>query len=358
MAKVTQLVSAFNKEFKAEIARQGLVWDAIDRIPTGWFELDLQLGGGFPIGRVSEIYGMEASMKTTIALKIIAHAQRMWPDKIPIFIDVEGHLDHGWAKKMGVDISPDRIIHALPDNTEQCIDMIEGFAMAEDVSVIVLDSIAAMVTQAELNKSAEDTIVGNSGLAANKLYRRLGSALGKQRREGMNRPTVIFINQIRSKVGVMFGSNETTPGGNSFKFIASLRLRTYGKDVFKKKDDPMPTHREIGVMVKKYKIPIVNAKGSVKVGLFNSEDGKIRLGESDFWNPLYYYLCDLSMFMKSATGGGYDLIDTETGAVEEHFKTVTEFREKALADEEYSTMLQNRVFAQMLGNDGDLIVQE
>ena len=150
---VLALVKGINKKSSKDIATVGITYADPDRLSTGYFALDLATGGGVPIGRVSIIYGPESSMKTTLALKLIANAKKRWPEKKAVFIDVEGHMSKSWAAAMGVDV--DKLIYILPENAESVVDMVEAFTQAEDISVLALDSLAAMVTNHELNSDAD-----------------------------------------------------------------------------------------------------------------------------------------------------------------------------------------------------------
>lgn len=321
------------------------MYDNPGRIPTGWFEFDLQIGGGFPIGKVTEIFGMEASMKTTATLKAIASAQRLYPDKTAVFIDIEGHLDRQWAAQMGVNV--DTLYYVQPDNTEQTIDLIEGMAYASDVSVIVLDSIAAMVTQSELDKSAADVLVGTSGLAANKLYRRLGNALGKQRRLGTNRPTILFINQLRHKM-VSMGNPEVTPGGNSFKFISVLRIRMGGSDIVESDvNKHLPAFKKVSVILKKHKVPVLNVKGEFQVATIPIPSKNLKVGQSDNVNPIIYHLSQLGLFVKGEKKG-YLLIDASSGEVAKEYETKTEFKTQLVEDVAMSDFCQGMIFSRLL----------
>ncbi len=151
------------KTFKdPDIATIGLQIEDPQRLATGLFAFDLATGGGFPLGRVSILYGKEDSMKTTLYLKAIATAQRLYPKKTAVFVDVEGVIGKKWAQQMGVDVK--KLGYVNPDNAEQMVDIVSELMYAEDVSVIVIDSLAALITQHELDKSAEDAIVGKSGM--------------------------------------------------------------------------------------------------------------------------------------------------------------------------------------------------
>src|SRR6059036_323418 len=184
-------------------------------IPTGALSLDAALGiGGLPRGRVSEIYGPESSGKTTLALHVVAEAQRL--GGIAAFIDAEHALDPAYARKLGVNI--DELLISQPDTGEQALEIAETLVRSNAVDVIVVDSVAALVPKAELDGDMGDSLPGLQARLMSQALRKLTAAISR------SGTVVIFINQIREKIGVMFGSPETTPGGRALKFYASVRL--------------------------------------------------------------------------------------------------------------------------------------
>jgi recombination protein RecA len=187
----------------------------IDGISTGSLSLDLALGGqGIPRGRVAEIFGPESSGKTTLALHVIAQAQKK--GGIAAFIDAEHALDPSWAKKLGVDL--ETLLVSQPSSGEEAMHITEMLIKSNAVDVVVIDSVAALVPQKELDGEIGDTHVGLQARLMSQSMRKLTGAISK------SRCSVIFINQIREKIGVMFGSPETTPGGRALKFYASCRI--------------------------------------------------------------------------------------------------------------------------------------
>ncbi len=187
----------------------------IDVIPTGNILIDRALGvGGFPRGRVVEIFGPESSGKTTLALTVIAQAQKR--DGLAAFIDVEHALDPGYAKRLGVNL--DDLLVSQPSSGEEALRICETLVRSNALDVIVLDSVAALVTRAELEGEIGDTTVGAQARLMSAALRKLTSLISKAR------TCCIFTNQIREKIGVMFGNPETTPGGRALKFYASMRV--------------------------------------------------------------------------------------------------------------------------------------
>jgi recombination protein RecA len=184
-------------------------------IPTGALSLDLALGGaGMPRGRVCELFGPEGSGKTTLALHVIASAQK--DGGIAAFIDAEHAMDPTWARKLGVRL--EQLLISQPDTGEQALEICELLVRSNAVDVIAIDSVAALIPKAEIEGEMGDQHVGLQARLMSQAMRKLAGAIGK------SRTTVIFINQIRIKIGVMFGNPETTPGGNALKFYSSVRI--------------------------------------------------------------------------------------------------------------------------------------
>ena len=211
-------ISSIDRQFgKGAIMRlgQGGVFDEISVIPTGALSLDVALGiGGIPRGRVTEIYGPESSGKTTLALHIIAEAQHM--GGTAAFIDAEHALDPVYAKNLGV--NTDELLISQPDTGEQALEIAETLVRSNAVDVIVIDSVAALVPKAEIEGEMGDQHVGLQARLMSQALRKLTGNLAR------SNACLIFINQVRMKIGVMFGNPETTSGGNALKFYASIRL--------------------------------------------------------------------------------------------------------------------------------------
>ncbi|HQI77974.1 MAG TPA: recombinase RecA, partial [Petrotogaceae bacterium] len=189
--------------------------EKIDVIPSGCLSLDIALGiGGFPRGRIIEIYGNESSGKTTLALQALAQAQKM--NGIAAFIDAEHALDVEYAKKLGVDV--DKLIVSQPDFGEQALEIVDSLVRSNMVDMVVVDSVAALVPKDEIEGSMGDTHVGLQARLMSQALRKLAGNVSK------SKTIVIFINQIRMKIGVMYGNPETTTGGVALKFYSSVRI--------------------------------------------------------------------------------------------------------------------------------------
>ena len=186
----------------------------VETIPSGTLSLDLALGGGYPKGRIIEVYGPESSGKTTLTLHAVAEVQKN--GGTAAFVDAEHALDPAYAKRLGVDTA--NLLVSQPDNGEQALEIVETLVRSNAVDIIVLDSVAALVPQAEIDGDMGDSLPGLQARLMSQALRKLTGIINK------SKATVIFINQIRMKIGVMFGNPETTTGGNALKFYASQRV--------------------------------------------------------------------------------------------------------------------------------------
>ena len=245
MSELKKAVKSIQKEFGegsvVQLGEQSLL--DIPVIPTGSFEIDDALGvGGFPLGRIVEIYGPESSGKTTIAIHAVAQAQRMGLNTV--FIDVEHAFDPSYAKAIGVDV--DNMLFSQPDSGEEALEIADRLTQTGEVGLIVVDSVAALVPRAELNGEMGDSHIG---LQARLMSQALRKLKGAANRTGT---CIIFINQLREKVGVMFGSPEVTPGGRALKFYASVRLDIRRKEMLK--EDGLGVGNKTKIKVVKNKV--------------------------------------------------------------------------------------------------------
>ncbi|MBC7564504.1 MAG: recombinase RecA [Gemmatimonadaceae bacterium] len=223
----------------------------VDAIPTGAINLDAAIGiGGVPRGRVTEIYGPESSGKTTLCLHVVANAQKT--GGVAAFIDAEHALDTEYARKLGVDI--DNLLISQPDTGEQALEICEILVRSGAVDVIVIDSVAALVPKAEIEGDMGDSFVGLQARLMSQALRKLTGAIAR------SNTSVIFINQLREKIGVMFGSPETTTGGKALKFYASLRLDIRRIGPVKDKEDVVGSHVRVKVVKNKVAPPFRQAE--------------------------------------------------------------------------------------------------
>jgi len=293
-------IQAIEKQFgKGSVMRLGESRTAaIESVPTGSLSLDYALGvGGLPRGRIIEIFGPESSGKTTIALHVVAEVQKMGGQAA--FVDVEHALDPAYSRLLGVDI--DNLLISQPNSGEEALEIAEMLVRSNAVDVLVVDSVAALTTKAELDGEMGDATVGMQARLMSQAMRKLTPVVS---RSGC---VCIFINQLREKIGVMFGNPETTPGGRALKFFSSVRLDIRRKEQLKDGDQAVGYTTEVKVVKNKVAPPFRKAHFDIMFGKGLSREGEI---------------IDMAEEMKivSKTGAWYSFGDTRIGQGRENAK--------------------------------------
>ncbi|NLN76939.1 MAG: recombinase RecA [Armatimonadetes bacterium] len=287
-------------------------------IPTGAISLDMALGvGGIPRGRITEIYGQESSGKTTLAYHIVAEAQKL--GGVAAFVDAEHSVDAAYAARLGVDI--DSLLVSQPDTGEEALEIVDALVRSGAVDVVVLDSVAALVPKAEIEGDMGDSHMGLQARLMSQALRKIGGSLNK------SNTAAVFINQIREKIGVMFGNPETTPGGRALKFWASVRLEVRRIETLKVSGEAVGTRVKVKVAKNKVGPPFKNAEFDIMFSQGISRSG-----------GLLDVATDLGLVTKTGTWFTYD--ETRLGQGRENAKAFLENNPELLVD------LENKIRGQ------------
>ncbi|QHJ74569.1 protein RecA [Vibrio phage VH2_2019] len=300
MASAAEVMKTVSKKIKGTSAKLASDYENCERIPTGIFELDYAMGGGFPRGKISIVYGQESSNKTNVCLRTARSDMKLGKDRMWVFMDIENHFDPVWAKRLGINL--EQLIVVKPDYAEQAVDLAEAFLMADDIHGIIIDSLAMLTPEAEASSTADRTQVGGNAKVVTALMRKMTRCL-LMCLENDRYPTVLCINQVRQKIGVMFGDPETQAGGNAVRFQSGLTLRLYGKDKIPK-GMKIPYLKETKCVIRKAKVPILNKNPEFDFVVLPYDIYQI--GESTEWTFLLAQLKDLGWMVQEGKKWKFD----------------------------------------------------
>jgi len=333
---VQDAVKKAQKRMGESVAGFGLDTTDTERVPTGLFEFDLAVGGGFPRGKASIVYGQESSNKTNLALCAIREHQRRWPDQTCIYIDVENRLSLEWAARLGVDT--DELLVMKPDYAEQVVDFVDQVLPTEDCGLVVVDSLGMMVSTFEAEAEAEKAAPGGAGIACKKLVQKSTLRLNEASKNGLT-PTLLYINQVRASMA-QYGDPEKMPGGFAPKFQSVLTVRLYGKNlnVDQKVHPTMPPGKEVRFTIKKYTVPVVASSGRFEMATIPHDN--LREGETDDFNTVIYYLEKLGHYEKEGS--------TKYRLFDEYFQRKADIKQRFLMDKAWAQKAKSRLIVDLM----------
>lgn len=331
-SELAQVLKQIRKSSPTSVGLASQILD-LERIPTGVFEFDYHTGGGFPCGRYSVVFGKESSGKTNLIFNAIKSVQLLPPPcNVAVFVDVEGTFDPTWAAQFGIDL--DKLLVIKPTHGEEAVDIIQALVKVEEVKFIGVDSVAAMISVNEDNKSVSTADVGSQSLLVKRLCNKVVLALNNEAKRN-HFPCLVFINQIRYKIGVMFGNPETMPCGETIKFLSSLTVRIDGKDkMIKEYSSELPVFKEVNARIVKSKIPVMGKTFGYDHTLLAHD--LLTVGQSASFSTVEKHLKTHGVLKKSGTGKGWVLDGL-------HQNLLSDFQQKYYAEPEYALKLQKLV---------------
>ena len=340
MSTAKEVALALKKKFGEQIGGQGAKFPAVDRVPTGFFSIDLTTGGGIPRGCVTIIFGPEGCGKTTLALKTIAEYQKRWPEDTCALFDIENQFDPAWAAVLGVDV--DKLHVYKPDYAEQAVDMIETFLYADDCGMVIIDSLAALVTVKEVEESAEKDLPGAQARVVKKLVLKTNTAMTVQRKSG-RMPTLIYINQIRYQIGVMYGNPEKMPGGMAPKYQSSMTMRLWGKRLMDKSVSAiMPARLKIDCVLQKWRVKVLGNAAQAEMIMVPHKG--LEVGQVDDWKVVEGYLREYGYLGKGGKKGWV--------MFEQEYDTLGDCREALVSDPASMDQARGMILDAMFKDDG------
>lgn len=344
-----EVLAGIRKDKGDKVVVKGNKIPVVRRLATGIFEFDFYSGGGFPCGRYSIVYGPESSNKTNLCLKAVAAAQKLSPPcNKAIWVNIEQSFDPIWAEKMGVNTSQLLVVNA--GYGEEAIDLVDALVRAEDVALVVVDSMAGLIASKEIAQSVENYDIGSSALLIKRMVNKLMIAFCEEQKRDHD-PCVILINQTRYKPGVLFGDPETMPGGEAQKFLSSLRVRLYAKNIINTALNTV-MFKETRVTVKKAKVPVRAAAFEFSLCVHAHDD--LQVGETNSFNMVKSHLQALNILVKTPKGYAIQTGDAVHPAI--HFPTLTAIQDRYAKDHIFRMVLQGLVIE--LYKDKLVLVEE
>lgn len=326
LKQLTDAQKAIHKAYGAQSGGRGFKFPNFPRLPTGILPLDISLAGGIPMGAVSLFYGNESCGKTSLALRAAAEYQRRFPDRAVCWIDVENAWDEDWVRLHGLD--PDLVHLYKPTTAEEAADVAKELGMSEDAGLVVVDSIAALASIQQLEKSAEQTVVSGAAKPSTQLLRNLGAAITEHTKAGQGL-TVIYINQPRMKIGFVMGNPEFLPGPVFQNFQAFLKLRLTAKPHLDEKIAPIPIYNDHGSRIVKKKFPCIRQSAEWQMAIYPYEHKGVKVSPLEVNNARkLQLLSDQHGWIHQPAKKG-EWVSEITGEV---FKTKTAALEAAIAD--------------------------
>lgn len=316
---------------------------SLSRLPFGMLEMDAATNGGIPYNRISIFWGIEGSGKGNLAYNNIRESQRLNPRKVVVFIDAEGTFDPDWAAKFGINL--DMLIVFKPQTGEDAVDAIISFLKAEEVDLVVVDSLPALITTRELERSADTAEVGGNALLIKRLMVKAVAVLSHEEGRG-HKVALLCINQVRLKIGQMHGNPEDMPCGKAPKFFSSMIIKLYAKDVHDKAiNADKAAFRDTNVTITKSKV-LVNARTTTyKMALIATDDTLV--GRCDSWNAVNNYLKNFGYIEKSKSGYLLYVAGKNEDPVE--YDRLMDIKDSYRADADFAQLLHTLIFNEMSG---------
>lgn len=309
----------------------------VKRLPFGMFELDYATRGGIPFNRITTFWGMESSGKTTHTYLLIRMAQYLHPNTIQVYIDVESTFDPQWAMQLGIDL--DRLLVIKPEYGEQAVELAEAFIKTMEVSLLIIDSLPAILPTRELERDAETAEVGGNALLIRRMTTKIVAFLSQEQQRG-HEIAVVYINQVRLKIGQLHGNPETMPCGQAPKFYASLVIKFYAKDVIDKTVNPdKATYRDTIATISKSKILINSKKTEYRLAMIETDFQQV--GETDSFNSVNGYLKAFGLVEKEKDG--YHLYENGRDNDPVVYNKLSDIKELYQMDKLFATKLHDLI---------------